>query len=86
MNQIDRVVAFSQVLMLGAWEALGVLAFGWNPLIIAAAWLVGLWTFNILTATAVRTFFKLMTPKAVINNATEVNVSPIEITPEDIGG
>lgn len=59
MNPIDRVIALSQLLILGAWEAIGIIAFGWNWLIILALWFVGIWTFNVLTATAVRTFFKL---------------------------
>ena len=63
MNPIDRVIAFSQVLILGAWEALGVFAFGWSPLVILALWFVGIWTFNVLTATAVRTYFKLTAPQ-----------------------
>ena len=77
MNPIDRVIAFSQVLLLGAWEVLGVFAFGWSPLVILAVWFAGLWTFNVLTAIAVRTFFKLTAPKPPVAN----NV--ISITEED---
>lgn len=85
MNPIDRVIAISQFLILGLWAGLGYLFFDWQPLEVAIFGFVGLWTFNILTATGVRTFFKLMTPKPVRSGA-EVNVDPIEITPEDIGG
>lgn len=62
MSPFDRVLAISQVMMLLAWEAIGVVAFDWNPLVILAVWFVALWSFNILTATAVRTFFKLTHP------------------------
>lgn len=79
MNPIDRVIAVSQVFMLGAWEALGVIAFGWNPLTILAVWFVGLWSFNILAASAIRTYFKMMTPQIKIKNDTN-------ITEDDIGG
>lgn len=81
MNPFDRVLAFSQFFMLAAWEALGVFGFGWNGWLILATWAVGLFSFNILTATAVRTFFKLIQPPAPEN---VVNIAP---TPEeDIGG
>jgi hypothetical protein len=78
MNPIDRVIAISQIFMLAAWEALGIIAFSWDPLVIAGCWFVGLWTFNILTATAVRTYGKLMTPRVEDN-------PPFDITEEDIG-
>lgn len=81
MNPIDRVIAFSQLLILAAWEAVGVLAFGWSPVAIAAVWFVGLWTFNVLTATAVRTYFKLTSPRAVVNNV--VSITDATITEDD---
>lgn len=82
MNPIDRVIAFSQLLILGAWEAVGILAFGWSPIAIAAVWFVGLWTFNVLTATAVRTYFKLTTPRAVVNNVVDIR-DAASITEDD---
>lgn len=80
MNPFDRIIAFSQLFMLAAWEALGVFGFGWNGWHIAAVWFVGLFSFNILTATAVRTFFKLIQPPSPENI---VNVSEAVITEED---
>lgn len=81
MNPIDRVIVISQLLILGAWEALGVLAFGWSPLVIAAVWFVGLWTYNVLTATAVRTYFKLTTVPPALDNV--VNIDEARITEDD---
>lgn len=83
-NPIDRVLAFSQLLMLIGWEAVGILAFGWSPLTIAAVWFVGLWSFNILTATAVRTYYKLTTPtEAGVDNV--INLSEAAAPTEDDG-
>lgn len=81
MSPFDRVIAISQLFMLAAWEALGVFGFGWNGWLIAATWFVGLWSFNILTATAVRTYFKLVQPPPPAN---VVNISEApSITEED---
>lgn len=73
----DRVVSLAQVFMLLAWEALGILAFGWPPVTIAACWFVGIWSYNILVATGLRTFFKIVRPPAQ---------EDIHISSEDIGG
>jgi len=84
MKPFDRVIAISQLFMLAAWEALGLLAFDWNGWIVAAVWFVSLWSFNILTATAVRTYFKLIEPQVSgVNNHFS---SSEDITLEDIGG
>jgi hypothetical protein len=80
MNPIDRVIALSQIFMLAAWEAIGILAFGWPALTTAAIWFVGLWSFNILTATAIRTYYKMTTPTAKVVNNISVE------DPEDFGG
>ena len=82
MNPIDRIIALSQLFMLGAWEALGTFAFGWNGWYVLAVWVVGLWSFNILTATAVRTFFKLTAPPP----DDESGAMPIIDAEEDFGG
>lgn len=71
MKPFDRVLAFSQLFILGLWEAVGIVSFDWNPFVIAAVWFVGLWTFNVLTATAVRTYYKLMEPQLVITDAPQ---------------
>jgi hypothetical protein len=81
MNSFDRAVAISQLFMLAAWEALGVLGFGWNGWRIAATWFVGIWSFNILMATAVRTYFKLIQPPES-DNVVNINDAP-SITEDD---
>lgn len=83
MNPIDRVIVISQIFILAVWEFVGIVAFGWPALTIAACWFVGLWTFNILTATAVRTFFKLTAPPPDKEAITTVDMP--EITEDDIG-
>ena len=80
MKPFDRVLAISQLFILAAWEAIGLLAFDWNGWIVAAVWFVGLWTFNVLTATAVRTYFKLMEPQLAVNNTANIRAVP---DPED---
>lgn len=85
MSPFDRVLAIAQLMLLGMWEALGALAFGWNPLYILGYWFVGLWSFNILVATAVRTYYKLITPTAALRQVTDVDVEAPEITEDDIG-
>lgn len=86
-NSLDRVIAFTQVILLGLWEALGILAFGWNPCVIAAVWFVSLWTFNICIASGISTYIKLTTP-AKPKNVVNLHAAgdPPTITPEDIGG
>ncbi len=83
MSPFDRVIAVAQVMMLVLWEALGWVAFGWSPWAILAYWFVGIWSFNVLVATAVRTFYKLTSPGAVLREATEVDVPDIDITEDD---
>jgi TM2 domain-containing membrane protein YozV len=83
MSPFDKVLAIAQLMLLVTWEALGVLAFGWNGWYILAFWFVGLWSFNTLVATAVRTYFKLTSPRTtVVNNAANIDLDP----DEDIGG
>lgn len=65
MNSFDRAVGIAQLGMLGVWEALGILAFDWNGWVILACWFVGIWSFNILIATAVRTYGKLVAPPEI---------------------
>lgn len=85
MKPLDRVIAFSQVFLLGIWEALGVIAFGWNPFVIGAVWFVGLWTFNVLVASGVSTYLKIITPPAsVANNVVKLReAEPIHINPDE---
>ncbi len=59
---LDRVLGFAQVALLVAWELVG-LYFDWSALGILILWFVGLWSFNVLTATAARTYFKLTRPQ-----------------------
>lgn len=80
-NPLDRVIAFSQLLLLGVWEALGVIAFDWNPFVIAAVWFVGLWTFNVLAASGINVYIKVTTPTAVIVGA---DADPVVIDDEDV--
>lgn len=82
MNLLDRVVALSQLFVVGAWALLGSLAFGWPPLIVVITGLLGIGSFNVLTATAVRTFFKLIEPSAAPDNVVNINDAP-SITEED---
>lgn len=87
MNPFDRVLAVSQLFILAAWEVIGRLLFGWNGWIVLVLWFVGLWTLNILTASVVRTYFKMMEPQLKVKDTTPLHAVPdIEITPEDIGG
>lgn len=82
MSPFDKVLATAQIMLLAAWEALGVLAFGWNGWYIAAYWFVGLWSFNVLVASGVRMFFRLMQPRTAISGADEPEFDP----EEDFGG
>lgn len=83
MKPFDRVIAIGQLFMLLLWEATA-LYFDWSALAVLIVWFVGIWTFNILVATGVRTFFKLITPQTTVQH---VGSAPeIEITEEDIGG
>lgn len=86
MSQFDRVLAISQLLLLVAWEALGWIAFGWNPLYILGYWFVGLWSFNVLVASGMRTYFKLITPRQALRSATNVDIETPDITEEDFVG
>lgn len=79
-KSFDLAVAFMQVFLLILWEAVGVFYFDFPPLGIFLAWLVGIWTLNIATATVLRTFLKLTQPGVqVVNNAASEPV----ITEED---
>jgi hypothetical protein len=85
VKPFDRVLAVSQLFILAAWEILTHFAFGWNVWIVAAVWFVGLWTFNVLTATAVRTYYKLIEPGVQINNTNNVvELRSVGDTPEDV--
>lgn len=81
MNPFDRILAVSQVFILALWEALGLLIFGWNGLVVLALWFVGIWTFNIFVATAVRTYYKLMEPQIKVSHDGELHAVP---DPEEI--
>lgn len=84
MSPFDRVLAIAQLMLLAMWEALGVFVFGWNGLVIALVWFVGLWSYNILVAAGVRTYFKLTQPGLTVKQPddTELPFDP----EEDFGG
>lgn len=77
MSPFDRVLAIAQCWILIGWELVG-LYFGWDAIAILIVWFAALWTFNIVVATGVRTYYKLTKP--------ELQITQPEITPEDIGG
>lgn len=80
-RNFDATVAVLQLFLLGLWEALGAIYFGWSPLAIFLCWLVGVWTLNIATASVLKTFIKLTQPPAVPDNV--VNIADASITEED---
>lgn len=81
-NELTRVTAIAQVIILALWEILAVFAFDWSALAVAAVWFVGICTFNTAILTAVRMYAKLTTP--VPDNV--VNITAGDVTSEDIDG
>lgn len=82
-RNFEVTVAFLQLFLLGLWEALGAIYFGWSPFAIFLCWLVGLWTFNILTASALKTFVNLThVPEPPSDNVVALHSVP-DITEED---
>lgn len=77
-RSFDVAVAFAQFLLLGLWEGLGAIYFGWSPLAIVLVWLVGIWTLNIGVAIVLRTYLKLVSAVD-----PQFHVVP-EITEDDI--
>lgn len=68
-NELTRVTAMAQVIILALWEILAVFVFDWNALAVAAVWFVGICTFNTAIITAVRMYAKLTTPAPdTVNN------------------
>lgn len=69
-SNFETTVAAMQVILLGLWEAVGTLYFGWSPVAILLCWGAGIFTFNIAVATALRTFIKLTQapePENIVN-------------------
>lgn len=81
MNPLDRVLAVSQLFILACWEAIGLIAYDWNPWIVAAVWFVGLWTFNVLVASGISVYAKLMRAESAGDDTNVVNLRAV--TPPD---
>lgn len=79
-KNFETTVAALQVILLGLWEAIGALYFGWSPIAIVLCWFAGIFTFNIAVATALRTFIKLTQVPAPDN---VVNIHDATITEDD---
>lgn len=80
-STFESTVGLMQVLLLGLWEAIGALYFGWSPVAILLSWGAGVFTFNIAVATALRTYIKLTTPIPVPDNV--VNIADASVTEDD---
>lgn len=81
-KSFEQTVGLMQLLLLGLWEGIGALYFGWSPVAIALCWFGGIFTFNIGIATALRTFIKLTRVPETATNIVNVH-GEAQITEED---
>lgn len=68
MNALRIPLLLSQIAILICWEAIGTFIFGWDSLTILAVGFVGLWTWNVLVASAIYVYGNLTQPQATVNN------------------